>query len=206
MVFGLFKNKAKIAGEIYNTIGPHIELARKFGKIKDGSSFGHEFINDKYLVSFFNTYVAQAAKFSYKIKNQTDSGYIIMGAAELLDKEYFTNEIPGLMTPIKYYSSTVTSLYYEGGEEYKKAAEDSTLFYAVLSNWSELLEKLKTHEIYKKAIKYVDSKKHKKFLEDAEKLMQTQLPVSKNAPRNIKIAHHILELTFIKRLNKVFKV
>lgn len=207
MIFGLFKkNKDKIATEIYNTIGPHIELAKKFGKIKNGSSFGHEFINDKYLVSFFNTYIAQAAKYSYEIKNTTDSGYIIIYAAELIDKKYFTNQIPGFMSPIEYYSSTVKSLYFEGGDEYRKAAADCTLFYAVLTNWSDLLDKFKSNTVYKKAIKYIDSGKHKKLLDDAERLMNSPMLASKNAPRNIKIAYHILELTFIKRLNKVFKV
>ena len=205
-MFGLFKNKNKIATEIYNTIGPHIELAKQFGVIETGSSFGHQFVEDKYLVSFFNTYIAQAAKYSYKIKKPVDSGYITIYAAELLDKEYFTGQIPGFMSPIEYYSSTVKSLYYEGGTEYRQAAADSTLFYAVLSGWSELLEQFQSNATYKKAIKYVDSSKHKKLLEEAERLMQTPMLASKNAPRNIKIAHHILELTFIKRLNKVFKV
>lgn len=206
MVFGLFKNKNKIATEIYNVIGPHIELAKKFGKIELGSRFGHQFIGDKYLVSFFNTYVAQSAKHAYKIKNTTDTGYIIISAAELLDKEYFTKQVPGLMSPTEYYSSTVKSLYYEGGVEYRQAAADATLFFATLINWVELLEKFHSNLTYKKAIKYVDSEKNKKFVDRAEKSMQLSMDAYKNAPKNIKIAHYILELTFIKRLNKVFKI
>ena len=71
MIFGLFKkNKDKIATEIYNTIGPHIELAKKFGKIKNGSSFGHEFINDKYLVSFLIPILLKQQNIPTKLKIQ----------------------------------------------------------------------------------------------------------------------------------------
>ena len=57
-MFGIFKNKKKeLAKQIYSIFKPRIHLAQTKGVWKNHLSFVDAFINDDYLLAFFNMHI-----------------------------------------------------------------------------------------------------------------------------------------------------
>jgi len=200
-MFGLFKNKKKeLAKEVYGVFRPKILLCKKLGKWKSNLSFGDVFIDDDYLLGFFNTYLSiVCVKFGYSGK---ESGLIMQDVYGLVDETYGDDvKLQQLLDRYLAAKSNET-------EEFKLGADHAAMFFLVFAN-DQGAHKFSKDPIYKEANKHFQSGGFEKDNEWAKEKMPKDLydgDKMSNAPSNIVVAHRIFEKTFDKKLQKVFKV
>tara|TARA_B100000586_G_C19879589_1_gene330300 strand:+ start:27 stop:635 length:609 start_codon:yes stop_codon:yes gene_type:complete len=201
MIFGLFKNKKKeLAKQIYGVFKPRIDLVKKRGKWKKDLSFGEAFIEDDYLVGFFNQYMNMIAIPS-GVKG-ADQGRLAESIFILMDPIF--KDISKLEKLFDRYHS----LSQEGNKEFTLATNEAFMFYNVMTD-HPVKEQFSSNPIYKEAIKYFNSGKVKSDHEFAKKMMPKDLydaDFMENVPGSFVKSNRIFEKTFVKRLNKVFKV
>ncbi len=200
MVFGLFKNKKKeLAQQIYGAFRPKIDVSKKIGKWKDYLSYGDAFINDDYLLGFFNMYASIVSrKFGFAGK---ESGEIIKNIYEMMDPSY--SEIIKLQRLFDRYHLLSTSK----PKDFILGSDHAAMFFLVFVN-DQAAHNFSKDPIYKEAQKYFSSGGFEKENEWAKKMMPKDLYDAEKmseAPSNIVVAHRIFDKTFNKRLMKTFK-
>ena len=200
-MFGLFKDKKKeLAKEIYGVFRPKIILCKKIGKWESSLSLGDVFINDDYLLGFFNTYLSIACvKFGYSGK---DSGDIMLDVYELVDETY--SDVQKCQKLFETFQTAKS----KGGKEFILGSDHAAMFFFHLTNDNDA-HKFSKDPIYKEAYKHFESGDFKKRNDWAKKNMPEMFANGdkmSEAPSSIVIAYRIFEKTFEKRLNKVFNV
>ena len=135
MIFGLFKNKKKeLAKQIYGAFRPKIDVSKKIGKWKDNLSYGDAFINDDYLLGFFNMYAnIVSRKFGFAGK---DSGEIIQDIYEIMDPSF--SDIVKLRRLFDRYHLLSTSKT----KDFILGSDHAAMFFLVLVNDKESLKVL----------------------------------------------------------------
>lgn len=200
-MFGLFKNKKKeLANQIYGVFRPRIHLAQTKGTWEDYLSFGDAFINDDYLIAFFNMYINTQMR-ANDIEG-VDQGKMAVSIYELMDPTYKD------FTKVQRLMDRYHLLSKEGNKVFTKGTNDAFMMYNVLTD-HPITSEFKSNPIYKEAIKYFESGQAKKDNEFAIKTMPKDLydaDFMSNVPASFLKGNRIFENTFVKRLNKVFKV
>ena len=200
-MFGLFKNKKKeLANQIYGVFRPRIHLAQTKGTWEDYLSFGDAFINDDYLIAFFNMYINTQMR-ANDIEG-VDQGKMAVSIYELMDPTYKD------FTKVQRLMDRYHLLSKEGNKVFTKGTNDAFMMYNVLTD-HPVTSEFKSNPIYKEAIKYFESGQAKKDNEFAIKTMPKDLydaDFMSNVPASFLKGNRIFENTFVKRLNKVFKV
>ena len=200
-MFGLFKNKKKeLANQIYGVFRPRIHLAQTKGTWEDYLSFGDAFINDDYLIAFFNMYINTQMR-ANDIEG-VDQGKMAVSIYELMDPTYKD------FTKVQRLMDRYHLLSKEGNKVFTKGTNDAFMMYNVLTD-HPVTSEFKSNPIYKEAIKYFESGQAKKDNDFAIKTMPKDLydaDFMSNVPASFLKGNRIFENTFVKRLNKVFKV
>ena len=200
-MFGLFKNKKKeLAKKIYGVFRPRIHLAQTKGTWKDYLSFGDAFINDDYLIAFFNMYINTQMR-ANDIEG-VDQGKMAVSIYELMDPTYKD------FTKVKRLMDRYHLLSKEGNKVFTKGTNDAFMMYNVLTD-HPVTSEFKSNPIYKEAVKYIESGGAKKDNDFAIKTMPKDLydaDFMSNVPASFLKGNRIFENTFVKRLNTVFKV
>ena len=200
-MFGLFKNKKKeFAKSLYGIFKPRIDLAKSKGNWKDHLSFGDAFINDDYLIAFFNMYINTQMK-ANGIEG-IEQGKMAVMIYELMDPTYKD------FIKIQRLMDRYHLLSQEGNKVFKKGTNDAFMMYNVLTD-HPITSEFKSNSIYKEAIKYFESGQAKKDHEFAVKMMPKDLydaDFMSNVPASFLKGNRIFEQTFVKRLAKVFKI
>ena len=200
-MFGLFKNKKKeLANQIYGVFRPRIHLAQTKGTWEDYLSFGDAFINDDYLIAFFNMYINTQMR-ANDIEG-VDQGKMAVSIYELMDPTYKD------FTKVQRLMDRYHLLSKEGNKVFTKGTNDGFMMYNVLTD-HPVTSEFKSNPIYKEAIKYFESGQAKKDNDFAIKTMPKDLydaDFMSNVPASFLKGNRIFENTFVKRLNKVFKV
>jgi hypothetical protein len=202
MIFNFFKNKQKeYAEQIYGMFSPPIRLAKEFGNWKKSSkTFGEIFIEDEYLIGFFNMFITFIGK---KILNITDSkefGYVMMECYKKMDGTFSSVDKIQKMTDIfTLLTGGENQNFNQGG------AEASIVFH--ISCFPDAQNTYSDNLLFKEAIKFINSNEHKSQKSLQQKVFEG-FPKSyyQELPENSLIAHRIFQNTFIKRLNKKFHV
>ena len=200
-MFGLFKNKKKeLAKNIYGVFRPRIHLAQTKGTWEDYLSFGDAFINDDYLIAFFNMYINTQMR-ANDIEG-VDQGKMAVNIYELMDPTYKD------FTKVQRLMDRYHLLSKEGNKVFTKGTNDAFMMYNVLTD-HPVTSEFKSNPIYKEAIKYFESGQAKKDNDFAIKTMPKDLydaDFMSNVPASFLKGNRIFENTFVKRLNKVFEV
>ena len=200
-MFGLFKNKKKeLAKEIFGAFKPKILVAKTTGKWEKTSTFGDIFIEDDYLLGFFNTYLSiVCAKFGY---SGQDSGLIMQDVYKLLDGTY--SNVDKLEKLLRNFQVAKVS----NNKDFVKGSDHAAMFFLVFTNDNNA-HKFSKDPIFKEANKHFESGDFKKRNDWAKKVVPDMFADGdkmSEAPSNIVIAYRIFEKTFEERLNKTFKV
>ena len=99
------------------------------------------------------------------------------------------------------------SLSKEGNKVFRNATDEAFMFYHVITN-NPAVKEFSANQIYKKATKYLKTGKAKSDHNFAKKKMPKDLynaEFMENVPEFFLLGNRIFELTFVERLNKVFK-
>jgi hypothetical protein len=202
MIFNFFKNKDKeYAEQTYSMFAPPIKFAKEYGDWKKSSkTFGELFIDDKYLLGFFNIFISFTGKKVFNITSPKQSGLLMMECYKKMDGTFVLDEKVQLMTDI--YQSLIGA----SNKDFEQAINDASLVFHVLC-FPDSQDTYSDNVIFKEAKKFINSKEHQ-----SEKNLQQKLfegfPKTYYAkqPENALIAYRIFQNTFLKRLNKTFKV
>ena len=201
MVFRFFKNKNKeLANEIYGIFKPRIHLAQTKGTWKNYLSFGDAFIDDDYLFAFFNMYINITMK-AHGVEG-IDQGKIAVSIYELMDPTFKD------FTKVQRLMDRYHLLSEEKNKVFTKGTNDAFMSYNVLTD-NQITSEFKSNPIYKEAVKYFETGQSKKDHEFAIKMMPNDLydtGLMSNVPASFLKGFRIIENTFVKRLNTVFKV
>jgi hypothetical protein len=195
MIFNLFKNN-KNAELVFETFGPTLKLIKLQGNwdTKIGT-FGDILINDKYLLGYLQTHISLFGKKLLNVTDNMDYYNLLHECFKKIDGTFAFSKFDEM---IKNYAL----LYNNKDKDLKQGEVDAGMVFSVL--FTPGVENiLKTNSIYKEAVKYVSSKDFK----NEKDLFSKIIPGTKNTlPINNDIAMRIYQNTFVKRLNKVFKV
>jgi len=192
-----FKNKNAIAENIWSQIGISINIAKKFGTYED---FNKEFFEDDYLVGYFNGYINFMIKFFFKVNNTTDSGFIIQKIMNFFDPIY--SDFEEIKKNIEIIKKAV------GKENTKLGSDHAFMTVATMLNVQEK-NNLTNSKIYIEADKFYNDGSFLKRAEIQKKVLGSMVKNDKDPkkmPKNFAIAYRIFELSFVKCLNKKFKV
>jgi hypothetical protein len=189
-----FKNKDSIAGNIWSQIGIPINLARQIGTHTD---FTSEFLDDVYLLGYFNGYLNFMIKHFFNVKN--DKGLIMSKVIFLLDPKF--GDAKGLMG----YSDILKS--HMGEKDSKLATDDAFMTVAIMLNDPKAKSNFLDNKIYLEAQKFYDDGEFEKRAELQKKVLGSMGTGQNPAemPRDFAVAYRVFELTFVKHLNKKFK-
>ena len=189
-----FKNKDSIAGNIWSQIGIPINLARQIGTHTD---FTSEFLDDVYLLGYFNGYLNFMIKHFFNVKN--DKGLIMSKVIFLLDPKF--GDTKGLMG----YSDILKS--HIGKKDSKLATDDAFMTVAIMLNDPKAKSNFLDNKIYLEAQKFYDDGEFEKRAELQKKVLGSMGTGQNPAemPRDFAVAYRVFELTFVKHLNKKFK-
>ena len=192
-----FKNKDSIAVNIWSQIGIPINLARQIGTHTD---FTNEFLDDVYLLGYFNGYQNFMIKHFFNVKNPGDAGLIMSKILVLLDPKFDdSKELTGFSNKLQKYM---------GKEDLQPGTEDAFMSVAIMLNDAKAKSNFLDNKIYLEAQKFYDSGEFKKRA-DMQKKVLGSLATGKNPaemPRDFAIAYRVFELTFVRHLNKKFKI
>ena len=189
-----FKNKDSIAVNIWSQIGIPINLARQIGTHTD---FTSEFLDDVYLLGYFNGYLNFMIKHFFNVKN--DKGLIMSKVIFLLDPKF--GDTKGLMG----YSDILKS--HMGKKDSKLATDDAFMTVAIMLNDPKAKSNFLDNKIYLEAQKFYDDGEFEKRAELQKKVLGS-MGIGQNPaemPRDFAVAYRVFELTFVKHLNKKFK-
>ena len=189
-----FKNKDSIAVNIWSQIGIPINLARQIGTHTD---FTSEFLDDVYLLGYFNGYLNFMIKHFFNVKN--DKGLIMSKVIFLLDPKF--GDAKGLMG----YSDILKS--HMGKKDSKLATDDAFMTVAIMLNDPKAKSNFLDNKIYLEAQKFYDDGEFEKRANMQKKVLGS-LATGQNPaemPRDFAVAYRVFELTFVKHLNKKFK-
>ena len=192
-----FKNKDSIAVNIWSQIGIPINLARQIGTHTD---FTNEFLDDEYLLGYFNGYQNFMIEHFFNVKKPGDKGLIMSKIMFLLDPKF--GDAKGLMG----YSDTLKS--YMGKKDLELGSEDAFMTVAIMLNDPKAKSNFLDNKIYLEAQKFYDEGEFEKRANMQKKVLG-YLATGKNPaemPRDFAIAYSVFELTFVKHLNKRFKI
>jgi hypothetical protein len=202
MIFNFFKNKQKeYAEQIYGMFSPPIRLAKEFGNWKKSSkTFGEIFIEDEYLIGFFNMFVTFVGK---KILNITDSkefGYVMMECYKKMDGTFSS------VDKIQKMTDEFTSLAGGDNQNFNQGGKEASIVFHILF-FPNSQDTYSDNKLLKEAKNFFNSNEHKSEKNLKQKLFEG-FPKSyyQELPENSLIAHRIFQNTFIKRLNKTFNV
>jgi len=202
MIFNFFKNKNKEhTQQAFSMFAPPIKFAKEFGDWKNNSkTFGELFIEDKYLLGFFNVLISLVGKKVLNITGAQHSGFLIMECYKKIDGTFV------LVEKIKKMTDMFESLMGEDNKDFKQAIDDASLVFHVLF-FPNSQDTYSDNVIFKEAKKFVNSNEFKSEKNLQKKLLEG-FPKSylDDPPINAKIAYRIFQNTFLKRLNKTFKV
>ena len=189
-----FKNKDSIAVNIWSQIGIPINLARQIGTHTD---FTSEFLDDVYLLGYFNGYLNFMIKHFFNVKN--DKGLIMSKVIFLLDPKF--SDAKGLMG----YSDILKS--YMGKKDLELGSEDAFMTVAIMLNNPKAKSNFLDNKVYLEAQKFYDDGEFKKRAELQKKVLGSMGTGQNPAemPRDFAVAYRVFELTFVKHLNKKFK-
>ena len=200
-MFGIFKNKKKeLAKQIYGIFKPRVHLAQTKGVWENHLSFGDAFINDDYLIAFFNMYINTQMK-ANGIEG-IDQGKMAVSIYELMDPTYKN------FTKVQRLMDRYHLLSNEANKVFTKGTNDAFMMYNVITD-HRITSEFKSNPIYKEALKYFDSGQATKDHTFAMKMMPKDLydaDFMSNVPASFLKGNRIFENTFVKRLNIVFKV
>jgi len=192
-----FKNKDSIAVNIWSQIGIPINLARQIGTHTD---FTNEFLDDVYLLGYFNGYQNFMIKHFFNVKNPGDAGLIMSKILVLLDPKFDdSKELTGFSNKLQKYM---------GKEDLQPGTEDAFMSVAIMLSDAKAKSNFLDNKIYLEAQKFYDSGEFKKRA-DMQKKVLGSLATGKNPaemPRDFAIAYRVFELTFVRHLNKKFKI
>ena len=192
-----FKNKDSIAVNIWSQIGIPINLARQIGTHTD---FTNEFLDDVYLLGYFNGYQNFMIKHFFNVKNPGDAGLIMSKILVLLDPKFDdSKELTGFSNKLQKYM---------GKEDLQPGTEDAFMSVAIMLSDAKAKSNFLDNKIYLEAQKFYDSGEFKKKA-DMQKKVLGSLATGKNPaemPRDFAIAYRVFELTFVRHLNKKFKI
>lgn len=202
MIFNFFKNKNKeYVQQAFSMFAPPIKFAKEYGDWKNNSkTFGELFIEDKYLLGFFNVSISLIGKKVLNITGAQQSGSLIMECYKKIDGTFV------LVEKIKKMTDMYKSLMGEDNKDFKQAIDDASLVFHVLF-FPNSQDTYSDNVIFKEAKKFVNSNEFKSEKNLQKKLLEG-FPKSylDDQPINAKIAYRIFQNTFLKRLNKTFKV
>jgi len=202
MIFNFFKNKDKeYAEQTYGMFAPPIKSAKEYGDWKKSSkTFGELFIDDKYLLGFFNTFISFTGKKVFNITSQKQSGLLMMECYKKMDGTFVLDEKIQLMADI--YQSLIGA----SNKDFEQAINDASLVFHVLF-FPDSQDTYSDNVIFKESKKFINSNEYKSE-KNLQKKLFTGFPksYSEDQPVNAKIAYRIFQNTFLKRLNKTFKV
>lgn len=190
-----FKNKKAIAENIWSQIGIPINIAKRTGAYED---FNKEFFEDDYLVGYFNGYINFMIKFFFKIKNSTDSGFIIQDIMNFFDPIY--SDFEEIKKNIEIIKKAV------GKKETELGADHAYLTVATMLNVQEK-NNLTESKIYIEAEKFYNDGSFQKRADLQKKVLGSLASQGKDPgkmPKNFAIAYRIFEITFVKKLNEKF--
>ena len=191
-----FKNKDSIAVNIWSQIGIPINLARQIGTHTD---FTNEFLDDEYLLGYFNGYQNFMLHHFFKVKNPGDRGLIMSKILVLLDPKFDdSKELMG-------YSDILKS--YMGKKNLELGSEDAFMTVAIMLNDPKAKSNFLDNKIYLEAQKFYDDGEFEKRANMQKKVLGS-LATGQNPaemPRDFAVAYRVFELTFVKHLNKKFK-
>ena len=191
-----FKNKDSIAVNIWSQIGVPINLARQIGTHTD---FTNEFLDDEYLLGYFNGYQNFMIEHFFNVKKPGDKGLIMSKIMFLLDPKF--GDAKGLMG----YSDTLKS--YMGKKDLELGSEDAFMTVAIMLNNPKAKSNFLDNKVYLEAQKFYDDGEFKKRAELQKKVLGSMGTGQNPAemPRDFAVAYRVFELTFVKHLNKKFK-
>ena len=191
-----FKNKDSIAGNIWSQIGIPINLARQIGTHTD---FTNEFLDDVYLLGYFNGYQNLMIEQFFNVKKPGDKGLIMSKILVLLDSKF------GDSKELMGYSDILKS--YMGKKDLEFGSEDAFMTVAIMLNDPKAKSNLLDNKIYLEAQKFYDDGEFEKRAKLQKKVLGS-LSTDKDPaemPRDFAVAYRVFELTFVKHLNKKFK-
>ena len=200
-MFGLFKSKKeKLAEAIYGNFRPGFQVVKKYGKWDNKKSFGEIFITNDYLIGYLNNYINLCGKANGV--EGINLGKLAARTYELMDPIF--KEFSKLEESMDRYHN----LSSKPNKELKLATDESYIFLRSVMS-SEISNEILSSKIYKEAAKYYNSGKFDADHQFAKKKMPDDLYDKKfmdNAPAHILIGYRMFEQTFVKRLNKFYKV
>jgi len=191
-----FKNKDSIAVNIWSQIGIPINLARQIGTHTD---FTNEFLDDVYLLGYFNGYQNLMIEQFFNVKKPGDKGLIMSKILVLLDSKF------GDSKELMGYSDILKS--YMGKKDLEFGSEDAFMTVAIMLNDPKAKSNLLDNKIYLEAQKFYDDGEFEKRAKLQKKVLGS-LSTDKDPaemPRDFAVAYRVFELTFVKHLNKKFK-
>mgnify|MGYP006085839735 FL=1 len=193
----LFKNKDSIAENIWSQLAIPIDLAKLTGTHTD---FSNEFLDDDYLVGYFNSYQDLMARLFFKIKKPEDRGLIVTKILFLFDSKFDDAKelikFGDILKKIVGKKATVSG------------SEHAFMTIAIMLNDPKAKSYFLNDKIYLEAQKFYDDGGFEKRA-NLQKAVLGSLATGKNAgemPKDFAIAYRVFELTFVKHLNKKFKV
>jgi len=196
MIFSFFKKNNKYAELVFETFGPTLKLIKLQGNWDTKiSTFGDILVSDKYLLRYIQGHIALFGKTLLNVTDNKDYYNLLRECFKKIDGTFAFAKFDEM---IKNYAS----LYNNKDKELEQGGADAGMvFNVIFTPGAE--NALKTNTIYKEAVKYVASKDFKK----EKDLFSQIIPDASNAPSiNNDIALRIYQNTFVKRLNKIFKV
>jgi len=195
-MFNLFKKNNKYAELVFETFGPTLKLIKLQAKWDTKTNtFGDVLIKDKYLLGYLQTHIALFGKKLLNVTDNKDYYNLVHECFKKIDDTFASTKFDEM---IKNYAL----LFNNKDKELKMGGEAADIVFSVLfTTGSENV--LKTNPIYKEAVKYVVSKDFKTEKDLFSKIVPE---VSNSSQVNNDIAMRIYNNTFVKRLNKTFKI
>ncbi len=202
MIFNFFKNKhQEYAEQIYGMFAPPISSAKEFGNWKKNSkTFGEIFIEDEYLIGFFNIFITFVGKKLLNITDPKEFGYVMMECYKKMDGTFSSVDKIQKMTDI------YTLLSGGNNKNHNQGVADASIVFHI-SCFPDTQNRYSDNVLFKEAVKFINSDDHKSQKSLHQKVFEG-FPKSyyQGLPNNSLIAHRIFQNTFIKRLNKTFNV
>jgi hypothetical protein len=196
MIFNFFKKEHKYAELVFETFGPTLKLIKLQGKWDEKkSTFGDILISDKYLLGYIQAHITLFGIKLLKVTDNKDYYNLLHDCFKKIDGTFAFAKFDEM---IKNYGS----LYNNKDKELVQGQADAGMVFNVMfTPGAENV--LKTNSIYKEAANYVASKD---FKNEKDLFSKITLDTDNTPSINNDIAMRIYQNTFVKRLNKVFKV
>ena len=196
MIFSFFKKNNKNAELVFETFGPSLKLIKLQGKWDTKTStFADVLINNKYLLGYLSTHITLFGKILLNVTDNKEYYNLVHECFKKIDNSF-------VFTKTNEMIKICGLLFNNKDEEFEQGQADAGMvFNVIFTPGAENV--LKTNPIYKEAVKYVASKDFK----NKKDLFSKIIPDANNTGSiNNDIAMRIYENTFVKKLNKVFKV